>query len=56
MCVDIRRLNNDNILVNKKAVYRDKSGNWIAKSLNQIEAKAANEYIASLEKFIENKK
>lgn len=54
MTVVIRKINNENILVNKKAVYKDSNGNWIAKTLNQKESDAANEYIAALEKFIEN--
>lgn len=56
MEVVIKKINDENILVNKKAVYKDSNGKWIANTLNQKESDAATEYIASLEKFIENKK
>lgn len=56
MVVEIKKIDDVNLLVNKKAVYKDMNGHWIASTLSQKEMEAANEYIAALDKFIKNKK
>jgi len=56
MSVKVIRITDEELEVNGKKIYKDQSDNWIGQNLNHIESKAANEYIASLEKFIKNKK
>jgi len=54
MSVDIKRISDEELEVNGKKVYKDQNDKWIGQNLGLIETQAANEYIASLEKF--NKK
>lgn len=56
MSVEVIRITDEELEVNGKKIYKDQSDNWIGQNLNSIESKAANEYIASLEKFIKNNK
>lgn len=56
MTVNITKINDKKLLVNTKPVYKNEKGNWISKNLNTKEAEATSEYIAALEKFIENTK
>ncbi len=56
MSVEVLRITDEELEVNGKKIYKDQSDNWIGQNLNSIESKVANEYIASLEKFIKNNK
>jgi hypothetical protein len=56
MSVNVIRITDEELEVNGKKIYKDQNDKWIGQNLNYIEAKAANLYIASLEKYIENKK
>jgi hypothetical protein len=51
MSVEIVRITDEELEVNGKKLYKDQNDNWVGKHLNQMESKAAQEYIASLEKF-----
>jgi len=56
MSVEVLRITDEELEINGKKIYKDQNDKWIGQNLNITESKAANEYIASLEKFIENKK
>lgn len=56
MSVDIKKLSDEELSVNGKRVYKDSNDKWVGQNLNSIESKAANEYIASLERYNAKKK
>ena len=56
MSVEVQRITDEELQINGKKIYKDQNDKWIGQNLNNIESKAAHEYIASLEMFIENKK
>ncbi len=55
MSVDIKKLSDEELSVNGKRVYKDSNDKWVGQNLNNIESKAANEYIASLERYNDKK-
>ena len=55
MSVEIVRITDEELEVNGKKLYKDQNDNWVGKHLSQMESKAAQEYIASLAKFNQNK-
>jgi hypothetical protein len=56
MSIEVTRITDEELEINGKKIYKDQNDKWIGQNLNQLESSAANLYIASLEKFIENKK
>lgn len=50
MCIEIIKIADGELIVNGKPVYKNADGNWASKNLNCDEAKAAGNYIASLER------
>lgn len=55
MCVDVKRITDEELEVNGKKIYKDQNDKWVGQNLNQTETKAAQEYIAALAKFNQNK-
>lgn len=56
MSIKITAINDRNFKVKGKLVYKDMNDNWVAKFLNQDEAKIANEHIALINRQFSTEK